>query len=116
MSINNHLRLLSFLASIFYTRFRIGRFRFGWYLLLGITPGVGDIVSVFLGIYSLWVGKKMNVSKKEMNQMIKNIFIDLPIGVFPVIGEIFGTLYKAHIKNIQILKKHQQNIVEGEVV
>lgn len=120
-SLNTHLKIATVLVQIFYTRFRLGKFRFGWYPFLGVTPGVGDLVSFLLAVYTLWIGSKMKLPGDKKRQMIKNIALDLVVGIFPVLGDIFDTVYKAHVKNLNILNQHSKlyikdEVIEGEIV
>ncbi len=113
---NTHLRLATILTSLLDTQFKIGKVRFGFDPILGLIPGFGDLLSLFLSGYLVWIAARMHIPDEEIGKMLKNIFYDFILGSIPIIGDIGDIFYKANTKNLIILKKYSGRIVEGEIV
>ena len=111
----NHFRLASFIADFLENRFRILGVKFGFDPIIGLVPGIGDIISTLLSLYIVWIGTQMKLPKHAVNKMLRNILIDFIIGVFPVIGDLGDVLYRANTKNIEIIKQYKpEAVIEGE--
>lgn len=117
MNFNFHFRIASILVKLLDTQFKIFRFRFGLDPILGLIPGGGDLVSLLLSFYLIWLAVRMDLPKNRILEMLKNIIFDFLIGLIPVLGDIGDFVYKANSKNLEILKKHTKTkIIEGETV
>lgn len=114
--VDRHLRIATALTTLLDTRFKLGKLKFGLDPILGVIPGFGDILSLILSGYLVWIAARMNVPDEEIGKMLKNILYDFVIGAIPVVGDIGDIFYKANTKNLEILKKYSGNIVEGEVI
>jgi len=95
-----------------YTRFLDAQFklplipiRFGIDGLIGLIPGVGDLLTFCLGLYPLWIGVRLGVSKKLLVRMLINLVIDTVIGTIPVLGDLFDIGFKANLRNANMLRK-----------
>ena len=114
MDLYNHLQLASFLVDILYDRIGFGKYRFGLYSFLAIVPGIGDIISLLLAVYIFWIAAQLTMPVKARIQMFWNLLIDMSFGAVPVAGDIADTLFKAHVRNIAIMKKYApERIIEG---
>lgn len=109
-----HLKTAQYLADLLDSKFKIGGFRFGLDPLIGLLPFIGDAVVLLVSVYILWIGEKMKVPEDKFSQMVSNVVIDTLMGFVPVVGDIGDFIFKANIKNLDIIKKHGQFIVEGE--
>lgn len=75
--------------------------------LLGLIPGIGDIIG---GVLSTWIvigGLRHRVPGRIILRMILNIVIDLLFGAVPVAGDVFDFLYEENVKNMRLLEKHR---------
>lgn len=104
----HHLYIAATLARLLDNQFNIGRFRFGLDPIIGLVPGVGDVISLIFSGYLIWIAYKIKVPQKAINTMIKNLIIDLIIGIIPFFGEIGDFWYKANEKNWAILQKYSK--------
>lgn len=112
-----HLQFASSLAKLLDNQFKIGPAKIGIDPLIGLIPGIGDIVSFLFSLYLIWIGKRLKLPQSEINKMLKYLAIDLIVGAVPVVGEIGDFFYKANQKNWEILKKHSKyNVEDGEIV
>ncbi len=78
--------------------------RFGWDSLLGLVPGLGDVATIGPAAYLLYRGRAMGARKRTLARMAANSGVDLVIGAIPVVGDLFDVLFKANIRNIDLLK------------
>ncbi len=113
---NNHIRLAGIFAKLLDNQFKIGNFRFGIDPLLGIVPGIGDLIPLVLSFYIVWIAKELKIPAHEISKMYRNILFDLVLGVIPIIGDMSDFIYKANSKNMEILKKYTSRIVDGEII
>lgn len=82
--------------------------RFGLDPIIGLIPGLGDVLGyVASAVIVLGIVQK-GVSGKVILQMLGNILLDMLIGLVPFLGSFFDFVYKANDRNIQLLKEYQQ--------
>lgn len=110
---DRHFRLATMLAHILDDQFSFFGFRFGIDPIIGILPISGDLVSFLVGLYILWVGFIHQLPGERLAQMFKNLTIDLVVGALPVIGDVGDVVFKANMKNLEMIKQHRQGTIEG---
>ncbi|RME96878.1 MAG: DUF4112 domain-containing protein [Bacteroidetes bacterium] len=95
------------------TRFMDNRFRipgtdirFGLDFLVGLIPGVGDIVSLSISALLVAVMARKGASGMVVVKMIGNIIFDAIVGAVPVLGDLFDLGYKANRRNLHLLQEH----------
>ena len=83
----------------------VGRFSIGLDALVGLIPGLGDVLTSMVGV--LIVGRAMQngAHHSAVLRMLLNLGIDTAIGAIPLIGDLFDFVYKANTKNLQIYKE-----------
>lgn len=79
--------------------------RVGLDSLVGLIPGAGDALMLFVSLRIVWLGKSMGMPKALIAQMIKNSAIDFGLGFIPFIGDIADIFYKANQKNVRIMER-----------
>ena len=89
-------------------RFKIFGFEFGLDPIVGLIAGAGDIVTVFIGLYFIWIGTQIRLPISGIFRMLWNLGVDFVLGSIPLIGDIFDFAHKAHTKNYAILKRHYE--------
>lgn len=113
----HHLKVAVALAHLLDTQFSLFGFRFGIDPILGLVPGLGDVISFIFSSYLIFIARHLNIPQKEINRMILHLVIDLIIGIVPIIGEIGDFWYKANAKNLRILKKYApKHIIDAEII
>ncbi len=82
------------------------RYRFGWDGIIGLFPGVGETIMLFLqaGIVIAAVAR-YDVPAIVAVRMILNVLIDSAIGAVPLLGDLFDFFFKANTKNIALLNQ-----------
>ena len=104
---NPSTRDLDYIADQLDNRFRgpLG-FRFGWDGILGLIPGVGDLVTSSFSFYILLRAAALGAPPVLIARMGLNILIDNVFDVVPVLGWIFDFMWKANLKNVKLLKDY----------
>jgi hypothetical protein len=83
-------------------------YRVGLDPILGLMPGLGDLVSPLFTIGILWQARELAIPRVVLLRMIFNVAIDSLLGVVPVVGDLFDFAWKANNKNMALLEQHAQ--------
>lgn len=81
-------------------------YRVGLDPVLGLLPGLGDLVSPLFAVALLWQARQLAIPKVVQLRMIFNVAVDTLIGVVPFIGDLFDFAWKANIRNMALLERH----------
>lgn len=81
-------------------------FRFGLDPILGLIPGVGDLVSPLFTVGILFQARDLGVPRIVQLRMIFNVAIDVLTGFVPLIGDLFDFAWKANNLNMALLDRH----------
>ncbi|MEI6533202.1 MAG: DUF4112 domain-containing protein [Candidatus Roizmanbacteria bacterium] len=111
-----HLKIAKTLSILLDNRFSILGFRFGLDPILGLIPGGGDLITLFISLYVIWIAIGMKIPSKEVWRMVFHIIIDFLIGLIPFIGDLSDFFYKANIKNMKIVEKYRVDVIDGETI
>jgi hypothetical protein len=74
--------------------------------LIGLIPGLGDLIGAGVAMWVVLEAADLGASGFVLLRMILNVAIDTIGGTLPVAGDIFDALWKANIKNVQLLERH----------
>lgn len=107
---------LQWLASLLDDAFQIPGtgIRFGLDPLLGLVPGMGDLLTgaaSFLIIFSAW---RRQIPKVTVARMVANVAIDTLVGSVPLLGDVFDLAWKSNRKNINLLERAHRNSVRRQ--
>jgi hypothetical protein len=80
--------------------------RFGWDPILGLVPGLGDLVAPLFAVMILFHAWKLRVPKVIMARMVVNAGIDAIFGIIPVLGNVFDVFWKANRANVALIERH----------
>jgi hypothetical protein len=80
--------------------------RFGWDPLLGLVPGLGDLVGPVFAAVLLVHAWKARVPKVIMARMLANAAIDAALGAIPLLGDAVDVFWKANQSNVRLLERH----------
>jgi Domain of unknown function (DUF4112) len=73
--------------------------------LLGLfLPGVGDLISSGLGVYPILLAWRRGAPGALVARMLLNLSVDALGGSIPVLGDIWDFLFRAHSRNVTLLK------------
>ena len=82
--------------------------RIGLDPLLGLIPGIGDLISNAIGSSLLFLGTKAGIPRIVLLRMSINILINMVVGAIPIIGDLFSIWFKSNLQNAQLLHRHCQ--------
>ena len=80
--------------------------RFGIDAIIGIVPGIGDVVSGVLGLIVVWRGSRMGLPRIVVARMLLNALLDIAIGAIPILGDAFDLWFKASTRNLALMRRH----------
>jgi hypothetical protein len=79
--------------------------RYGLDPLIGLIPGVGDVIGAGFGLYIVSIAVRRGLSKAVIARMLIHLAIDMVVGAIPVVGDIADFVYKANQKNLALLEE-----------
>ena len=88
----------------------IGRWSFGLDPLLGLIPGIGDLIGAMISMLIVVRAVQAGVPRIAVARMMTNIAIDTLIGSIPIAGDAFDFAYKSNLKNLRI---YEQSLYAG---
>lgn len=71
--------------------------------ILGLLPGIGDVISAGLALYIVHEARMLGASRKQLVLMLANVAIDTVAGFVPVVGDVFDFAFKANIRNLRLM-------------
>jgi hypothetical protein len=114
---NKYLKTATIIAELLDNKFNFLGIKFGLDPILGLIPGLGDLIGLIFSFYIVWVGIKMKVPTEKLVRMVVNVLMDFGVGLIPVLGDVADTVFKSNLINLEILKQHSENeIIDGEIV
>ncbi len=81
-------------------------FRIGWESIVGLVPGVGDLVGGGFSAYIVLQAARMGVPRSLLARMGWNLLVDLAVGAVPFLGDLFDAGFKANMRNLALLEQH----------
>ena len=79
---------------------------FGIDPILGLIPGLGDLLDYGISAFLLVAMVRNGASGKSVAKMILNITIDGVVGLVPFVGRFFDVFYKANRRNLILAVEH----------
>jgi hypothetical protein len=79
---------------------------FGIDPIIGLIPGLGDVLDYAISAYLLVSMVQNGASGKSVAKMILNITIDGIVGLVPFFGRFFDIFYKANRRNLILAIEH----------
>lgn len=89
------------------SKFSIAGFRFGLDGLIGLIPGVGDAATSLVSGYIIVRAAMAGAPAFVVVRMILNLLIESFVGLVPIVGNLFDFVWKANLKNINLMKAYQ---------
>lgn len=82
------------------------RFSIGLEALIGLVPGIGDVIGVLLSSYILREAAALGVSRSILARMALNVAVEGLVGMIPLAGDLFDAAYKANQRNVRLLNSY----------
>ncbi|ROT98446.1 DUF4112 domain-containing protein [Histidinibacterium lentulum] len=82
------------------------RLRIGADSIIGLVPGIGDVLALAPGAWIIWKARQMGAPPALQARMIANSAVDTVIGSIPLLGDIFDVGWKSNLRNMRLLRDH----------
>ena len=82
------------------------KIRIGLDPLLGLMPGLGDMVANLIGSSILFLATQLQVPKIILVRMAMNMGINTVFGAIPGIGDLFSIWFRSNEKNARLLRRY----------
>lgn len=83
----------------------IGRWKFGLDGVIGLIPGLGDIIGAAIGMLIVLRAVQAGIPRIAIARMMTNIAIDTFVGAIPLVGDAFDFMYKSNTMNMRIYEE-----------
>jgi hypothetical protein len=84
------------------------KYSFGIDAVIGLVPGLGDAVGVLFASVILFQAFRLGASKRLLTRMLYNVGVDGLLGAIPLLGDWHDVVWKANVKNVDLLERHLQ--------
>lgn len=74
--------------------------------LFGLMPGLGDSFTAILALYPILEAARLGAPTSLLLRMVGNVGVDALVGAVPLAGDVFDVLFKANIRNVELLRQH----------
>jgi hypothetical protein len=81
-------------------------FRFGIDGIIGLIPGLGDVIAGLLSLVIPLAAWMRGVPYVTLIRMAINLAIGVLVGTIPLLGDIFDIAWKANRRNYRLLQRH----------
>lgn len=82
--------------------------------LLGLVPGIGDLLGALLSSWLLVVAARMGAPRAVVARMGLNVALETVVGVVPGLGDLFDAAWKANRRNLELLEAWQARPIATE--
>jgi hypothetical protein len=89
------------------------RFHLGIDQIIGLVPGIGDLIGGALSLYIIIEAWRLGVPRGLLARMGWNVAVDTLVGEIPLLGDLFDIAFKANIRNLALLDGFAQRPVEA---
>ena len=80
--------------------------RFGADSIVGLIPGVGDLLALAPAAYLLYRAHRLGAPLEVLGRMGANTAVDVAVGTVPVVGDLFDLGFKSNRRNVALLRRH----------
>ena len=83
-----------------------GGYRIGWDGIIGLIPGIGDMVGLGVSAWIVFGAARLGAPKPILARMAGNVALESLIGAVPLLGDLFDFVFKANERNMRLLERH----------
>ena len=83
-----------------------GGFRIGWDGIIGLIPGIGDLIGLGVSAWIVLGAARLGASKATLARMGANVALETLVGAVPIVGDLFDLAFKANERNMRLLERH----------
>ena len=89
------------------------KIRFGLDPIVGLVPGLGDIISGLLSFLIVFAAWQRGLPRVAIMRMVANIGIDSLVGSVPIVGDLFDITWKSNRMNYKLLTRYRGGTRKG---
>ena len=78
--------------------------RFGLENVIGLVPGIGDLIGGALSLYIILEAHRMGAPGAVLARMGWNVAVDTLVGEIPILGDLFDVGFKSNMRNLALLE------------
>ncbi|WP_343067738.1 DUF4112 domain-containing protein [Halobellus ruber] len=78
--------------------------RIGLDPIVGLLPGVGDVVPTAASAYIVAEAAALGVPRATLARMCLNLLVDAVVGSIPLLGDAFDVVWRANDRNVRLLE------------
>jgi hypothetical protein len=82
------------------------RFRIGLDAIVGLIPGLGDLLGVLASSYIVREAARLGAPPSVLVRMAFNVAVEGIVGLIPFFGDVFDAVWKANQRNYALLEEH----------
>lgn len=82
------------------------KIRFGIDGIVGLAPGIGDLVGAVLSSYIIWEARRLGLPRWKIARMMANVGFQTVVGMVPFVGDAVDVMFRANRRNMRIVREH----------
>ena len=82
------------------------RFRIGFDALIGLVPGIGDLIGAALSAYIVAAAARRGLPGSVLLRMAFNVGVEAIVGAVPILGDLFDAAWKANQRNVALMRQY----------
>lgn len=86
------------------------KFRLGLDSIIGLIPGLGDVIGLLLGAGMIYQGVRLDAPRPLILKMLGNAGADALGGLLPFVGDLFDFAFKSNRRNAKLLMEHLDSL------
>jgi hypothetical protein len=105
---NDSLRRVQVVATLLDEALRVPgtNFRFGIDPIVGMIPGLGDLLGGAASAYIILEAARAGAPASVLLRMTMNVGMDTLVGAVPLVGDLFDFAWKSNTRNVRLLARH----------
>lgn len=90
-----------------------GGYRIGIDPLIGLIPGVGDLLTSTLSAWFIYDAARLGLPKRILFRMALNVAVESLLGFIPLVGDLVDAVWKANARNMRLVEQHYHPALPG---
>jgi len=105
---NDSLRRVQVVATLLDEALRVPgtNFRFGIDPIVGMIPGLGDLLGGAASAYIILEAARAGAPASVLLRMTMKVGMDTLVGAVPLVGDLFDFAWKSNTRNVRLLARH----------
>jgi hypothetical protein len=87
-----------------------GGFRVGLDPILGLIPGIGDMISAAASSVIVVQAHRAGIPRATLLRMVANVGVDAAVGAIPFLGDLFDFAVRANQRNVALYREARAGV------